>query len=198
MGRVFSNMSMSLDGFIEDANGSVAELFEWYTAGPVVTETANSDLEYRQSEEDAEHMQSVVPKIGALITGRALFDLTNGWGGSHPVGAPVVVVTHNAPTAEEWPHQDAPFTFVTDGIEAAIKQAKEIAGDKDVVIASTTIAQQALDAGLLDVITVDLVPYLLGAGKPYFTNLANKPVRLSNPTIRRGNRATHLSYEVEY
>lgn len=198
MGRVFSNMSMSLDGFIEDADGSVEQLFEWYTAGPVVTETANADVDFKQSAEDAEHMTNVMAGIGALVTGRALFDLTNGWGGSHPIGVPVVVVTHNVPTAEEWPHPDAPFTFVTDGVEAAIAKAKEIAGDKDVVIASTTIAQQALDAGLLDVITVDLVPYLLGSGKPYFANLTTKPVRLENPTIRRGNRATHLTYEVLY
>lgn len=198
MGRVFSNMSMSLDGFIEDADGSVDQLFEWYTSGPVETKTANEGVTFNQSDEDAELMEEVVAGIGALVTGRTLFDLTQGWGGSHPVGVPVVVVTHNVPTAEEWPHQDAPFTFVTDGIEAAIAKAKELAGDKDVVIASTTIAQQALDAQLLDVISVDLVPYLLGSGKPYFANLANKPVRLENPTIRKGNRATHLTYEVRY
>ncbi|WP_129668047.1 dihydrofolate reductase family protein [Phytoactinopolyspora endophytica] len=196
MGQVISNMSMSLDGFIEDADGSVDQLFEWYTAGPVETESANPDIPYHQSAEDTAHFQETVNAIGALVAGRRLFDVAGGWNGVHPTGLPVFVVTHRIPTPQEWPHQDAPITFVIDGVDSAIAQAKAVAGDKDVVIASPNIAQQALDAGLLDVITVDLVPYLLGSGTPYFANLASKPVRLDNPTIRRGNRATHLSYRV--
>ncbi|TDE09317.1 dihydrofolate reductase family protein [Jiangella asiatica] len=196
MAQVISNMSMSLDGFIEDPAGRVDELFEWYTAGPVETESANEDIPWRQSEEDTEFLQEEITATGALIAGRRLFDVAGGWNGSHPTGAPVFVVTHRAPTPQEWPHQDAPITFVTDGVESAIAQAKAVAGDKDVVIASPSIAQQALDAGLVDVITVDLVPYLLGSGTPYFANLASKPVRLDNPTIRRGSRVTHLSYRV--
>ncbi|MFQ6393972.1 dihydrofolate reductase family protein [Nocardia sp. KC 131] len=196
MGQVVSNMSMSLDGFIEDADGSVDQLFEWYTAGPVATESANVDLPWHQSEEDAEYVQGSVDDLGALIAGRRLFDIANGWNGAHPTGLPVFVVTHRVPTSQEWNHPDAPFTFVTDGVASAIAQAKAAAGDKDVVIASPNIAQQALDAGLLDVITVDLVPYLLGSGTPYFEKLASSPVRLDNPVIRPGNRATHLSYRV--
>lgn len=196
MGRVISNLSMSLDGFIEDENGSVELLFEWYTAGPIETASANADLGFRQSEEDTEHTQEGIDAMGVLIAGRRLFDVANGWGGAHPTGAPVVVVTHRVPTPEEFPHPDAPFTFVTDGVPAAIEVAQGIAGDKDVVIASPNVAQQALDAGLLDVITVDLIPVLLGSGRPYFAGLDTTPVRLDNPTIRRGNRATHLSYPV--
>lgn len=196
MGQVVSNLSMSLDGFIEDTDGSVEELFEWYSAGPVETETANADIPFSQSAEDAEHSQQAMRSLGALIAGRRLFDVADGWNGVHPTGVPVFVVTHRTPTPQEWPHQDAPFTFVTDGVESAIGQAKAVAGDKDVVIASPNIAQQALDAGLLDVITVDLVPYLLGSGTPYFANLASAPVRLDDPTIQRGSRVTHLSYRV--
>lgn len=196
MGQVISNMSMSLDGFVEDADGSVDHLFEWYTAGPVETESANADFSWRQSAEDTEHVQEGISAIGALITGRRLFDVADGWNGAHPIGVPVFVVTHRVPTPDEWPHQDAPFTFVTDGVASAIAQAKTAAGDKDVVIASPNITQQALDAGLLDVITVDLVPYVLGSGKPYLADLASAPVRLGNPSIRHGNRVTHLSYPV--
>ncbi|WP_166353019.1 dihydrofolate reductase family protein [Phytoactinopolyspora limicola] len=196
MGQVISNMSMSLDGFIEDAEGRIDELFEWYTAGPVTTDSANEDIAYRQSAEDADFLQDSINRHGALVAGRRLFDKARGWNGSHPTGLPVFVVTHQAPSPQEWPHQDAPITFVTNGVASAIAQAKAVAGDKDVVIASPNIAQQALDAGLLDVITVDLVPYLLGSGTPYFANLAQKPVRLDNPTIRHGNRVTHLTYRV--
>ena len=196
MGLVISNMSMSLDGFIEDKGGSVEQLFEWYTAGPVETKSANADIGFRQSKEDSEHLQSMIGTIGALIAGRRLFNVAHGWNGAHPVGAPVFVVTHRAPTPDEWPHRDAPFTFVTDGVERAIAKAKAVAGDKDVVIASPSIVRQALDAGLLDVVTVDLVPWLLGSGTPYFAHLASAPVRLDNPMIRSGNRVTHLSYRV--
>lgn len=196
MGQVISNMSMSLDGFIEDAKGSVDSLFEWYAAGPVVTKSANEKISYRQSPEDAEYFKEMSKSIGALVAGRRLFDVAHGWNGVHPTGVPVFVLTHRPPTAKEWPHKDAPFTFVTDGVDSAIAQAQSVAGDKDVVIASPSIAQQALDAGLLDVITVDLVPCLLGSGKPYFANLAKAPVRLDNPTIHRGDRATHLRYRV--
>jgi dihydrofolate reductase len=196
MGQVISNLSMSLDGYIEDADGKVDQLFEWYTAGPVETKSANADITFHQSADDAEHLQETIETIGALIAGRRLFDVAHGWSGVHPAGVPVFVVTHRVPTPHEWPHQDAPITFVTDGVQSAITKAKLVAGDKDVVIASPNIAQQALDAGLLDVITVDLVPYLLGTGKPYFANLASAPVRLDNPTIRRGSRVTHLSYRV--
>jgi dihydrofolate reductase len=196
MGLVFSNLSMSLDGFIEDANGSVDHLFEWYNVGPVETESANANVKFRQSAEDAKHLHETIATIGALIAGRRLFDVAHGWNGTHPAGVPVFVVTHRIPTPQEWPHRDAPFTFVTDGVDSAIAQAKAVAGDKDVVIASPSIVRQALDAGLLDVITVDLAPYLLGSGTPYFANLASAPVRLDNPTIHPGDRVTHLRYRV--
>jgi dihydrofolate reductase len=196
MGLVISNLSMSLDGFIEDANGSVDKLFEWYSAGPVESKSANPDVSFRQSAEDAAFLKQTVGSIGALIAGRKLFDVAHGWNGVHPAGVPVFVVTHRIPTPQEFPHPDAPFTFVTDGVESAIAQAKTVAGDRDVSVASPSIAQQALKAGLLDVITVDLAPVLLGAGTPYFAKLASTPVRLDDPTIRPGNRVTHLRYRV--
>ena len=196
MGQVISNLSMSLDGFIEDANGSVEQLFEWYEAGSVETKSANPDVSFRQSADDAAFFEQTVASIGALIAGRKLFDVAHGWNGVHPAGVPVFVVTHRPPTPREFPHPDAPFTFVTDGVESAIAQAKAVAGDKDVSVASPSIAQQALNAGLLDVITVDLVPVLLGSGTPYFAGLASAPLRLDDPVIRPGSRVTHLRYRV--
>lgn len=196
MGLVISNLSMSLDGFIENANGRVDRVFEWYGAGPVEMNSANPDVSFRLSAEDAEFFKQTVASIGALIAGRKLFDVAHGWNGVHPAGVPVFVVTHRVPTPQEFPHPDAPFTFVTDGVESAIAQAKAVAGDKDVSIASPSIAQQALNAGLLDVITVDLAPVLLGSGTPYFAGLASAPVRLDDPEVRRGSRVTHLRYRV--
>lgn len=94
------------------------------------------------------------------------------------------VATHAAPT--DWPHPDAPFTFVTDGVGSAIEQARTVAGDATVAIARANVTQQALSLGLVDKITVDLVPILLGDGIPFFANLAKAPIRLSDPTVVQG------------
>src|SRR6266702_4097540 len=108
----------------------------------------------------AQYMRDGMASAGALIAGRHLFDITHGWGGTHPVGVPVFVVTHEPPAG--WPHTKT-FTFV-DSVEKAVALASVAAGDKNVLVASAKIAQQCLDAGLLDAIHVDLVPVLLGEG----------------------------------
>jgi dihydrofolate reductase len=194
MATVTTNMTMSLDGFIAHPDDTVGELFDWYAAGPVTVATANDDVTVHLDEASAEVFADAVASVGALVTGRTLFDLTNGWGGTHPAGCPVFVVTHTAPA--DWPHPDAPFTFVTDGVASAIAQAKAVAGDGTVAIASAKITQQALDLGLVDKITVDLAPVLLGDGVPFFANLATAPIRLGDPTVVQGSRVTHLSYDV--
>jgi dihydrofolate reductase len=195
MAKVVASMSMSLDGFIADSNDGVQHLFGWYGNGDVRFETEDPNLTFQLSEASAAHVRGMFDKVGALVSGRRLFDITQGWGGSHPVGAPVVVVTHSVP--EDWPHKDAPFTFVTDGVERAIARAKEIAGDKIVAVASANIAQQCLDAGLLDEIAVDLVPVLLGEGIPFFANLKSAPVELEGPSVVEGTGVTHLTYRVK-
>jgi len=151
----------------------------------------------RMTEDNADHWRGVVDMTGALVVGRKLFDLTNGWGGNHPMGRPVVVVTHQLP--EGWPRDDAPFSFVTDGIEAAVERAKALAGDKVVGVNGGTIASQCLDAGLLDEIWVDLVPVLLGGGTSYFSELRRVPVELEGPiSVVEGADVTHLRYRVRY
>jgi dihydrofolate reductase len=98
---------------------------------------------------------------------------------------------------EQWvqSHPGAPFTFVTDGIAAAIERAREIAGDKDVGVNGGAIARQCLELGLLDEIGLDLVPVLLG-GVPYFDRVKAAPILLDGPTVTAGSRVTHLHYIV--
>lgn len=91
---------------------------------------------------------------------------------------------------------DPPFTFVSDGVTRAVELAKELAGERDVAIASPDIVRQCLDLGLLDAITIDLVPVLLGKGIRYFDRLREEPVRLSNPKITTAVGVTHLRYDV--
>ena len=142
-------------------------------------------------------MRDVVDRIGVFVIGRRMFDLTDGWGGTHPFDKPVVVVTHAVP--EDWiaAHPDAPFTFVTDGLASAIEQARAIAGDRNVGVTPGKIASQCLELGLLDEISIDLVPVLLGSGVPFFDQLKAAPILLDGPSlVVEGERVTHLRYTI--
>jgi dihydrofolate reductase len=193
MGKVQTHMTMSLDGYIAGLDDNPGELFDWYAAGEVSVPSANPGVAFNVDEASAQVLRELTESVGALVSGRHLFDITDGWGDSHPVGAPVVVVTHEVPAnaAEKWPKT----TFV-DGVEAAIGKAQEIAGDKDVTIASTDITRQALDLGLVDEVSVSLVPVLFGEGIPYFSKLDRGHVLLEDPVVVQGRRALHLKYPV--
>ncbi len=135
--------------------------------------------------------------LGALVCGRTLFDFTDGWDGQHTMDVSVVVVTHEPPA--EWiaAHPDAPFTFVSDGIEAAVQRAQEIAGDRVVAVAAGTIARQCLEAGLLDEVAIDLVPVVFGGGRPFFGELSPGDLPLGDPTTCiQSDRVIHLVYPV--
>ena len=193
MGKVFTHMTMSLDGYIADPDDQPGELFDWYEAGEVSVASSNEDIAFDVDEASAEVLRELTENAGALVSGRRLFDIADGWNDNHPVGAPVVVVTHSAPAnaAERWPST----TFV-DGVEAAIAKAREIAGDKDVTIASANVIQQALDLGLVDEVCVSLVPVLFGEGVPYFSKLDRGHLLLEDPVVVQGRRALHLRYPV--
>jgi dihydrofolate reductase len=192
MAKVYTHMTMSLDGYIADPHDGIGELFGWYSAGDVTVQSADERMPLQVDANSAEMLREMIARAGALVCGRRLFDLTNGWDDNHPIGAPVVVVTHKAPQdTAKWPRT----TFVDDVAEG-IARAKEIAGDKDVTIASADVARQALDLGLVDEVHVSLVPVLLGQGIPYFANLTSAPHHFDDPVIIQGKRATHLQYRV--
>jgi dihydrofolate reductase len=193
MGKVFTHMTMSLDGFIADLDDQPGELFDWYGAGEVTVPTPNEGTSFQVDEASAEMLRELTGNVGALVAGRRLFDVANGWGDNHPAGAPVVVVTHRPPedAARRWPRT----TFV-DGVDAAITAARKIAGDQDVTIASPTITQQALDLGLVDEVCVSLVPVLFGEGISYFAKLDRGHLLLDDPVVIQGHRALHLRYPV--
>ena len=128
------------------------------------------------------------------MTGRRNFNVAGAWGGKPPLGVHHFVVTHKIP--QEWVKQGSPFTFVTDGVESAVEQAKKIAGDKDVVISSANIMRQALKAGLLDEINIDLVSILLGEGIRLFEHLGIEPIELEIKSVVAGDGVTHLQYAV--
>lgn len=195
MGTVVAEMSVSLDGYVADREDGVGALHAWYGSGDVETPTGTAGVAFRTSAASAEILRDALANSGALITGRRNFDLAGGWGGHHPLGVPVFVVTHSRP--EGWPREDAPFTFL-DGVEQAIAAAKAAAGDKTVVIASPNIAQQALALGLLDEVSLSLVPVLLGDGIPFFATHDAAPLTLADPDVVQGQGVTHLRYRVEH
>src|SRR3954465_7886046 len=198
MAKVIASASMSLDGYIAKDDNSIGRLFDWYQNGEVECPTASPGLTFRLSRESADYWNQWVSLLGAVVCGRTLFDFTAGWGGRHTMDAPVVVVTHRVPTDWVEAHPDAPFHFVTDGVEAAVTKAKEIAGDRDVAVAAGTIAGQCLELGLLDAVAIDLVPVVMGGGRPFFggrVSVADYP--LGDPTrCIQGDRVTHLMFPV--
>jgi dihydrofolate reductase len=107
---------------------------------------------------------------------------------------PMVVVTHRVP--EEWSNREgSPFTFVTEGVQKAIDVARQIAGDKDVVIGAPSITWQCLQLGLLDAIHVDLAPVVLGRGIRLFDHLT-RPVELLVTEASGNPHVTHITYQV--
>ena len=195
MSNVYTGASMSLDGYIAGPGESGFEhLFKWMGNGDVEVPTAKPEMTMRMTPENAEHWRGVVDQTGAIVVGRKLFDFTGGWGRLHPMGVPVVVLTHSVP--DGW--EDTHFTFVTEGIEAAIDTARELADGKVVGLNGGTIASQALDARLLDEVWVDLVPVLLGGGTRFFDSLRGAPFVLEGPTVVEGTDVTHLRYKVVY
>jgi dihydrofolate reductase len=198
MGTVGAGFSMSLDGFIAGPNDDVTEVFAWMFAGStdVTVQIGEEDMTLKMDEDSAEQYQETAQGLGAIIAGRRVFDIAGAWGGKHPANVPVVVLTHNIP--QEWVYEGSPFTFISEGgIEAAVAKAQEIAGDKSIGIGSGDVARQALKAGLLEEIGIDLVPVLLGEGVPFFRKLGIEPVHFEITSVTPGTGVTHLRYRIK-
>jgi len=196
MSRVIALMSMSLDGFVADADDGVSEVFEWYFSGnvEVPTASAGSGMTFRVSPPSADHLKGLVAEVGAMLTGRRTFEVAGGWGGQHPWDVPAYVVTHDVP--EGWPRPGSTVHFVTDGLGSAVAQARAAANPRSVAVHGADTIQQCLAAGLLDEIQIDLVALLLGGGVRLFDHLAQAPVVLGNPRVVAGAGVTHLRYPV--
>jgi len=195
MSKVIAIMSMSLDGYVADLNDGVAEVFDWYfTSGDVEIQTGGADaMTFKVSKPSAEHIRGLTSELGAVLTGRRTFDVAGGWGGNHAWG-PAFVLTHHIP--DGWPRPNSTVYFVTDGLESAVNQAKIAAVGKSVGVHGADTIQQLLKAGLLDEISVDIAPVLLGSGIRLFDHLAGTPVALGNPTVIAGVGVTHLRYPI--
>ncbi len=202
MGKVILSLSMSLDGFIagpndgpENSLGDGGEhLFKWYSSGDTAYTMPSGEMTFKVSAASAGFLQQSIGTIGALVTGRRTFEIAKGWDGRHPLDVPVFVVTHHV--HQNWVKPSAPFTFVTGGVESAIAQAKVAAGDKNVAVGAASVAQQCIKAGLLDEITLDLVPVLLGNGVRLFERLGTGPIELESTRVIETPGVTHLTFRI--
>jgi dihydrofolate reductase len=192
MAKVVSHLTMSLDGFIANPDDTPGEIFDWYQDGEVSVPSANDDITLEVDPASAEMLHELIDNAGALVCGRRLFDITDGWGDRHPIGPPVVVVTHRpVEHPERWPR-----TTFLGNLDDGLAKAREIAGDLDVILLSPAIIQQALDLGRVDEVCVSIAPALYGEGIPYFTKLERAHVAFDDPTVVVGKGAVHLRYPV--
>jgi len=203
---------MSLDGFVAGPNPTLEEplgekgeeLHEWVVRTNYWRE--RHGLEGGEEDEDSEVIREAFSSVGASVMGRKMFSGGSGpwesdprsmgwWGDEPPFHTPVFVLTHHAREPEEM-EGGTTFFFVTDGIEAAIEQARAAAGEGNVAIGGGANAiQQALAAGLVDELQVHVAPILLGGGTRLFGEGAD-PIRLEATRVLASPRATHVKFDV--
>jgi dihydrofolate reductase len=210
MAKVIVALSMSLDGFIAGANDGRDQglgrggmrLFDWYFNGdtPIRHYQAAASRgvpvpPFKLSSSSAQVFEELIESGGAVVTGRRTYDIAGAWGGNGPLpGLPLFVLTHHVP--EHVPHGESRYTFVTDGVENAIAQARAAAGDKYVSLMGASIPQQCLRAGLLDEIQIHLAPVLLGSGVRLFDHLGTESIELEAIRVVDCPGVTHMRFRV--
>ena len=190
MSKVIMHNVVSVDGFIADTHDDIGPLFDWYFNGdvPPVEESG-----FRMTQPSADYVRTMWEGIGAMVIGRHLFDLMDGWDGRPPVGDHVIVVSHR-PKPAGW-HPEASYHFV-DGIAEAVDTARRLAGDRIVSVAAGEVGGQALAAGLVDEVAMDVVPVVFGSGKRYFGSVAGQHLLEDPHVLVKGDRVLHLRYRV--
>ncbi|WP_431435413.1 dihydrofolate reductase family protein [Actinophytocola sp.] len=191
MAQVMSAISMSLDGYVTGPNDS-----REHPLGEG-GERLHRWLDPRHhTPDDVAVLGEMVAGVGAIVMGRRSYDFCEGeggWGEGGPAGdVPCFVVTHRPPPA----HASDVFTFVHDGVPAAIERAKAVAGEQVVGLHGATTVQQALAAGLVEEVQVHLVPVLLGSGVRLFDDIGGKAIELETLRVITTPHATHLRYRV--
>jgi dihydrofolate reductase len=199
MGRVYVDITMSLDGFVAGPNdgpdlglGEGGErLHEW--AYRLRSWREPHGLEGGEENEDSAFLDDMT-RSGAVIVGRRMFDNAHGWGENPPFHKPVFVLTHEQREPEE-KEGGTTFTFV-EGIESALEQAQEAAGDRDVALGGgASTIQQFLAAGFVDDLQIHVAPMLLGGGIRLFGEL-DGVLELGEPQVKSSPAVTHLRYRL--
>jgi dihydrofolate reductase len=186
-------MSMSLDGFIAGPDDRAGQglgagghrLHDWLGDG------RGGVSGYRPQEEPSGQVFDELMATGAVVVGRRTFDIAGHWNGDHH-GVPIFVPTRGAPPAP----QSSWVTYVTDGVESAMRQAKQAAGESNVMVHGADLAQSCLRTGVLDELEIHLIPVLLGEGRRLFEHLGAEHVELELTRVIDAPGVTHLRYRV--
>jgi dihydrofolate reductase len=183
MTRVIAGQTVSLDGYFEDADGSAGMLY--------------TDLDDLQ---DSAYMKKYQDETGAVLMGRRTFDMAGDpdfYADGYEFQVPIVVLTHRAPEREPRRNDRLFFTFVTDGVEAAVARAADLAGDKAVtVVGGADLNRQLLAAGLVDELRIDVMPVLLGDGRRLFDGAPPGSARLEKLGVDEEGARTTLRFRV--
>jgi dihydrofolate reductase len=197
MGKVNAGITTSVDGYVagpDDGPGKGLgeggeRLHYWVFGGPW---SYDNEPQGEPSGEDAEWLAEASSRAGAIVGGRATYEAAGHWGDENPFGLPFFIVTHRP---EEEP-QGGHFLFVA-GVEEAVERAREAAGDKDVnIMGGADVIRQALDAGLVDELTIIVAPVVLGGGKRLFESFT-KSLDLEHLGVRQSPYATFIEYRVK-
>jgi dihydrofolate reductase len=197
MGKVNAGITTSVDGYIagpDDGPGKGLgeggeRLHYWVFGGPW---SYDNEPQGEPSGEDAEYLAEASSRAGAVVGGRATYEAARHWGDENPFGLPFFIVTHRPEEQPEGGH----FQFVS-GVEDAVERAREAAGDKDVnIMGGADIIRQALDAGLVDELTIIVAPVILGGGKRLFDGFT-KSLDLEHLGVRQSPYATFIEYRVK-
>lgn len=176
-------MAMSLDGFVNDSTGSVDQLYSDFT-----------ELH------DVPTFKEMIANTGAVIMGRNVYQMADPfeWANDdYEFQTPIFVLTHNPP--EKYPPGNGKlsFTFVTDGIESAILQAKKAANGKDIQVLGASTVQQCLNSGLCDELQLDVMPVLIGNGLPLLVNIETDKVKLERTKVEElTSTRTSMTFKV--
>jgi dihydrofolate reductase len=197
MTKVLAGITTSVDGYVAGPDDRPGQglgeggerLHYWVFGGPW---TYDNEPEGGASGEDAAWLQEVMSRLGAVVSGRSTYEAADHWGGENPWDMPLFIVTHRP---EEEP-DGAGFTFVS-GVEEAVARAKEAAGDKDVhIMGGADVIRQALEAGLVEELTIIVAPVVLGGGKKLFDGFS-RSLELEHIGLRQSPHATFIDYRVK-
>src|SRR5215211_4926232 len=196
MSKVLAGITTSVDGYItgpDDGPGNGLgtdgeRLHYWVFGGP----WKYAEERGEPTGEDAAWLSEMSSRAGAVVGGRWTYEAAGHWGGENPWGLPFFIVTHRP---EEEPEGKG-FTFVA-GVPEAVEKAKQAAGAKDVnVMGGADVIRQALDAGLIDELTIVIAPVVLGGGKRLFKGFS-KSLEFEHIGVRQSPYATFISYAVK-
>ena len=197
MTTVLAGITTSVDGYVAGPDDRAGQglgvggerLHYWVFGGPW---TYDHEPEGGANGEDAAWLEETMSRLGAVVSGRWTYEAADHWGGENPWGMPLFIVTHRP---EEQP-EGAGFTFVS-GVEEAVARAKEAAGGKDVhIMGGADVIRQALEAGLVEELTIIVAPVVLGGGKRLFDGFSQS-LELEHIGLRQSPNATFIDYRVK-